>query len=211
MTLLFDPGHPSRAYYGTDARIHQPLIGALLAVFMSRRRSWFPKSAVASLTAAAAAIVLFSGFVFLSDTSAAYFRGLSLGVALCAAAVIWGIETAPAGWFARLLGLSPVRWVGQISYGLFLWHWPVIVAIRSGPPLLLALPGSSGINLTRVFTTSGVAAASWYVIEQPIRRGRVRLVGSTQRFVAAGAVTTALVTTIVFSATQHEPRLDVPL
>jgi peptidoglycan/LPS O-acetylase OafA/YrhL len=209
MALLYDPGDPSRAYYGTDTRIHQPLVGALLAVFRLRRRSWFPRSAVPSFTAAAATLVLVAGFVLLPDTRPTYYRGLSLGVAGCAAALIWGVETAPAGWFARLLGLSPVRWVGQISYGLYLWHWPVIIAIPSGLSSLAALPGSTGVNLTRVIATFGMAAASWSVIEQPIRRGRVRLVGSTQRFVAAAAVSTALLIPIVLWAT--EPALELPL
>ncbi len=211
MGLLYDPADPSRAYYGTDARIHQPLIGALLAVLLSRPPSWFSKSAVSSVVAAGAATVLLSGFVLLSDNNAAYYRGLSLGISLCAAALIWGVETAPSGGLARLLGLSPVRWVGQISYGLYLWHWPVILAIYSAPSLFLALPRSTSVNLTRVLATFGVAAASWFVIEQPIRRGRVRLVGSTQRFAAAAVVSTALLTAIVFGATEHEPTLDVPL
>jgi peptidoglycan/LPS O-acetylase OafA/YrhL len=211
MVLLYDPGDPSRAYYGTDARIHQPLIGAMLAVILSRRPSWFPKSAVSSFTAAGAAMVLFSGFVFLSDAGAAYYRGLSLGVALCAAALIWAVEAAPAGWVARLLGLPTVRWVGQISYGLYLWHWPVIVGIHSGPSFLLALPGSLGINLTRVLITFCAAAASWSFIEQPIRRGRVRHAGSAQRFVAAAALSTGLLTMLVFWATEHEQTSDVPV
>jgi peptidoglycan/LPS O-acetylase OafA/YrhL len=209
MALLYDPGDPSRAYYGTDTRIHQPLIGALLAVFLSRRPSWLPTRAVSTFTAAGAAMALLSGFLFLSDTSAAYYRGLSLGVAVCAAALIWAVETVPAGGFALLLGLSPVRRVGQISYGLYLWHWPMIVAIRSGPSLLLALPGSSGLNFARVLATFVVAAASWFVIEQPIRRGRGRLAGSAHRFVTAAAVCTALLTTLVFWAT--EPVLGLPL
>ena len=209
MALLYDPGDPSRAYYGTDTRIHQPLIGALLAVFLSPRPLRFPRSAVSSLTAAGAALGLLSGFVLLSDTSAAYYKGLSLGVSLCAAALIWGIETAPAGRFARVLGLSPVRWVGQISYGVYLWHWPVIVAVRSGPSLLMALPGSLGINLTRVLIVFCAAAASWSVVEEPIRRSRVRLAGSTERFVAAAALSTALLTTLVFWATTHEQTSDV--
>jgi hypothetical protein len=86
----------------------------------------------------------------------------------------------------------------------------MIVAIRSAPHLL-APPGSLRLNLTRVLATFVVAAASWLVIEQPIRRGRVRFVGSAPRFAAAGAVTTALVATIVLWATAHEPTLDVPL
>jgi peptidoglycan/LPS O-acetylase OafA/YrhL len=210
MVLLYDPGDPSRAYYGTDTRIHQPLIGALLAVFLSQRPSRLSKSAVSSVAAAGAATALLSGFVLLGDSSAAYYKGLSLGISFCAAVLIWGVETAPAGVFARLLGLSPVRSVGQISYGLYLWHWPAILAIRSGPPLFLALPGSLGINLTRVLITFSTAAASWSLIEQPIRRSRTRLAGSPQRFGAAAALSAALLTTIVFWATAPVATVDVP-
>ena len=96
-------------------------------------------------------------------------------------------------------------------YGLYLWHWPMILAIRPGSHSLAALPGSLRLSLTRLLSTFVVAAASWVVVEQPIRRGRVRFVGSPQRFAAAGAVTTALVATIVLWATAHEPTLDVAL
>jgi peptidoglycan/LPS O-acetylase OafA/YrhL len=212
MALLYDSGEPSRAYYGTDTRLHQPLIGALLAVFMTRRWSHRPKRVLPSFAAAAATaatIVLLTAFVSLSDTSAAYYSGLSLAVALCAAALIWGVETAPDRGIARLLGLPPVRWVGRISYGLYLWHWPMIIAISSPPALLAALPGSLGMNLTRVLATFGVAAASWSVIEQPIRRGRVAFAASTQRFATGVAMSTALLAPIVFWAT--EPALGLPL
>jgi len=211
MVLLYDPGDPSRAYYGTDTRIHQPLIGALLAVLLSHRPSWSSRSAVSSVAAAAAATALLAGFVLLNDSSAAYYRGLSLGISLCGAALIWGVESDPAGVVARLLGLSPVRWVGQISYGVYLWHWPVIIAIRSGPSLLLTLPSSLGMNLTRVLITFSTAAASWSLIEQPIRRGQVRVLGSTSRFAAAAALGAVLLTTVVFWATEHEPTVNVPV
>ena len=115
-----------------------------------------------------------------------------------------------AGWHA-CWGCQQFDGLARSRYGLYLWHWPMILAIRPGSHSLAALPGSLRLSLTRLLSTFVVAAASWLVVEQPIRRGRVRFVGSPQRFAAAGAVTTALVATIVLWATAHEPTLDVAL
>ena len=118
----------------------------------------------------------------------------------------WGLETAPAGVFARALSWGPVRWTGRISYGLYLWHWPVILAIVSAPVVLRELPGSSGVNVTRLLVTFGVAAVSFYGMEQPLRRGRVSWVrSSVPRLAAAVAIAVAAVVGAAVWATPTPP------
>jgi hypothetical protein len=87
-----------------------------------------------------------------------------------------------------LLSLGPLVWIGRISYGLYLWHWPVIVFASP------ARTGLDGVSLTayRVALTFGLATASFYLVEQPIRRGALRrrwaFTLAPSVFVATGAV-----------------------
>ena len=190
---LFEPGDPSRSYYGTDTRMHQLLVGALLAA-LSGVRTPRRIRAAGPLVGALGAVGLAAAFFLLDGRNSAYYFGLSAGLAVCAAALIWGLETAPAGLFARAFSWGPVRWTGRISYGLYLWHWPVILAILPAPVRLRELSGSSGVNFTRVLVTFGVAAVSFYWVEQPLRRGRMSWVGSSvPRLAAAVAIAVAAV------------------
>jgi len=202
---LFDPGDPSRSYYGTDTRMHQLLVGALLAELIGVRT---PRGirAAGPLVGALGAGGLAAAFFLLDARNPAYYFGLSVGLAICAAAMIWGLEMAPAGLLARALSRGPVRWTGRISYGLYLWHWPMILAIVSAPGRLRILPGSSGVDVTRVLATFGIAAVSFYGIEQPLRRGRMPWVrSSVPRLVAAAAVVVAVVAGAAIWATPTPP------
>jgi peptidoglycan/LPS O-acetylase OafA/YrhL len=208
---LFHAADPSRSYYGTDTRMHELLIGALLAALGGRSalRSvstpWAPR-----LASGAGALALIGGFLWLDGRSPVYYFGLSGGFAAATAALIWSIETAPRGIVARGLSLPAVRWTGQISYGLYLWHWPVILAIASAPRFLRWLPGSSGVNLTRLAATFAAATASFYLLEQPVRHGRMAgLRSSIPRFAAAAAVVAALIAGGAVWATPTPPQTSV--
>ena len=203
MALLFNPGDPSRAYYGTDARMHQLLIGALLAVLMTKRELLVRFRRATSVVAVLAALALLVAFATLQDQNAAYYQGLSILLAVTTAALVWAIELNPRALVARLLSLRPVAWIGQISYGLYLWHWPVILAITSVPAPLANLPGAStGLNLTRLVVIFGIEIVSFYLIEQPFRKGRMPVIGrSARRFVVATAAGIVLVSGIALAST----------
>ncbi|HTI38527.1 MAG TPA: acyltransferase family protein [Vicinamibacterales bacterium] len=208
---LFNAGDPSRSYYGTDTRMHELLIGALLAAFAGSASPRPAESVLAArLAAAAGGLALLGGFFWLDGRSAAYYFGLSAAVAMSTAALIWSIESAPGGVVARSLSLPPMRWTGQISYGLYLWHWPVILAIGSVPAVLKWLPGSMGLNLIRVGATFALAAGSFYLLEEPVRRGRMPWVrSSVPRFATAAAVTAVLIAGAAVWATPMPPETGV--
>ena len=201
MALLFEPGLVTRAYYGTDARVQQPLIGAVLAFLAIRApaprsdgRAW-----VWPAVAGAALLLLFLSAGWLAGDAAAYYRGWSTLVALLAALLILALERAPTGWMASALGWNPLKQLGRISYGFYLWHWPII--------LWLAVPAGldfwerRAINLVQFGLTLAIAAASFVLLESPIREGRFRLGRLTPRatvatgmatLAAAGVLTVAL-------------------
>lgn len=155
---------PNRAYLGTDTRAWELLLGGVVAML------WSPTARKAGGRAAGAAITvgvlgLAAGIATAGGPPTWIWDGGLVAVALCTAGVIVGSVHAPDHPVARVLALPPVRWVGLISYSLYLWHWPAIVLIApsttglSGAPLLAA----------RVAAMLAAACASYYIVERPLR------------------------------------------
>ncbi|MGH8985153.1 MAG: acyltransferase family protein, partial [Acidimicrobiia bacterium] len=169
MSSLYEPGgDPSRAYYGTDTRAHGLLIGVSLAILLY---SWVPRDAVTRASvralALAAAAYLLVAFVVITDTDSWMYRG-GYAVFHVAVAVVIAAVIQPGHFVLRqILSTRVFVWIGKISYGLYLWHWPVIVAMT---PRRTGLDGAV-LNLTRVAVTLTAATLSFYLVEQPIRRG----------------------------------------
>jgi peptidoglycan/LPS O-acetylase OafA/YrhL len=204
MAATYDPAGPSRAYYGTDGRIHQLLVGALLALGLS----WLPALArdrgkLAGVVAIAGAASLATAFALVHDSWSGYYLGGSLILAFAVAAVLWAVETHPTGFAARVLGIWPLRWLGQISYGVYLWHWPVILlggAVLTkiwGPSATALLEGSTRLNAARIVAAIAIAATSYYLIEQPIRRGWIGRIRVPNRWSLAIAPTPVTAVAVV--------------
>jgi hypothetical protein len=95
-----------------------------------------------------------------------YFGGLTIA-ALTVAVVLAHVVLSPRSWTARILSVAPLVWLGRISYGVYLWHWPLFAfanAERTG----LSGPALLGLRLG---LTLAVATASYWLIELPVRRG----------------------------------------
>ncbi len=168
MAVLFDPSDPSRVYFGTDTRAQQLLIGAALAwllhavpqigVVASSRRSWIPF--------ASALVLLAVVTVLVHDDSAWLYRGGLLMVSVVAAIVVLGTTASPGTGLAWL-GAAPLVWIGRRSYGIYLWHWPVILFM--GPATGGELGRWSLIPL-QIAVTLALAELSHRLIETPVRR-----------------------------------------
>jgi peptidoglycan/LPS O-acetylase OafA/YrhL len=165
----------SRAYYGTDTRAQSLLLGAALA-FLLRWRSMRPTgpSRRASIVAAAAGLVgLVVGIgavVRIDQGDRGLYRGGFLLVALAwAAVIVASLDDAP-GPVRAVFSWRPLVWVGSISYGLYLWDWPAVVVLT---PERTHLHGNV-LVLVQILAAAAVAAASYALMEQPIRRGRWR-------------------------------------
>ncbi len=168
MASLYNRDDPSRAYFGTDARIHTILVGAVLALVLLARP---PRTPTARRNVQIFGLVGAVGMLWtmhaLSDQSSSYYHGGSLLFAVAVAGLIAAVMQ-PSRTALRLgLSLTPLVWIGRISYGLYLWHWPVnvyLTAVRTGW-------GATQLNVVRLAVTFAFAIASYFLVEMPIRRG----------------------------------------
>jgi peptidoglycan/LPS O-acetylase OafA/YrhL/lysophospholipase L1-like esterase len=170
MGLLYSPGYdPTRVYDGTDTRAFALLIGAALAfAWPSRRLTAEVAEGARRILDAAGAAGLATILILILCTnqySAFVYRG---GMVLLSVAtlLVVGAVASPASRIGLLLGVRPLRWLGVRSYGIYLWHYPIIV---------LTTPANGHVTFTRgclQLTASLLAAAlSWKYIEEPVRHG----------------------------------------
>ncbi|MEY2452714.1 MAG: hypothetical protein QOD92_2288 [Acidimicrobiaceae bacterium] len=159
MAAWFEPGHdPLRLYYGTDTRAQAFLIGAVAVIAVRR----FGAALLQKI--AVPAFVLMLALFALEDATGTLYRGGFAGFALVAAVVVAAV-TEP-GPLARLLDRGPLRLIGRVSYGIYLWHWPVIVLITDDTTPLRGIT----LLLFRAALIAGATAISWLLIERPYRR-----------------------------------------
>ncbi len=176
MALLYDPAvDPTRVYYGTDTRAFSLLIGAFLAVATTGNRRQLPQAARAGLAAVGAVGVL-ACLAFMGGSAPfTYYGGMLLCSALTAA-LIYGTMGRDAGPIGRALGSRPMLWVGKRSYGIYLWHYPIILLLT--PPN--SAEGITGWGLVlAVVLIFVVAALSYTFVENPIRYGLGKQTGLT--------------------------------
>ncbi|MBU6329233.1 MAG: acyltransferase, partial [Acidobacteria bacterium] len=171
MIAVHTPGtDPSREYLGTDTRMQAILIGVGLACL------WYlfppgPSSKPSRLTSGttAALLVLLLGAFLLADFHHDWlYRGGFTVVALGVAGLIWSLTRHDSGPGHRVLTTAVMRRLGEVSYGLYLWHWPVMVFLDPQRTGLDGLP----LFLLRCIVTAIATALSYLLIEQRFRRPR---------------------------------------
>lgn len=170
MALLYSPDtDPSRLYYGTDTRAFALLIGAFLATSTSGKHPHASKNARDLLAAASfAGLVL---MVALCDGLSAfpYYGGLVLCCVLTAA-FIYGTAAPDSGIMKRVFSAKPLVWIGERSYGMYLWHYPIILLLT---PVNAASAAPWWLMLAELALVLGVSAFSFKFIETPIRHGAI--------------------------------------
>lgn len=180
MALLYVPGgDATRVYYGTDTHSFGLAIGATLAI---ASKNWWPTPLAwprwlrTSLQAAGALAVLalvLASLVLPADADVTYQGGL-VAVALLTALAIAG-ATMPGSLLGRILDVEPLRWIGERSYGLYLWHWPVFVLTAAMlPGFAHDGPSAWALGGIALVITVVSAALSYRFIEQPIRKNGFR-------------------------------------
>jgi peptidoglycan/LPS O-acetylase OafA/YrhL len=170
-TWLWQAGAPfRRLYYATDTRADGLMLGCLIGCLMSWRlmpRSRFVELSLKALTAVA---ILFLGYlVFTTRSNPALFKGVFTLASLAIAIIIAVLVTWPDSRGIGILRFAPLVWIGRISYGLYLWHWPVrgLIFGQSAQP-------SAKQIIAAVVLSLAITSLSFYVIELPFLRWKKR-------------------------------------
>jgi peptidoglycan/LPS O-acetylase OafA/YrhL len=175
--LSFTHAAPTRIYFGSDSHAFGLLGGAVLAIMLHRSAhetdlrkspSFFSQLSWIVLTGLGLTVIFVLGFS-VEEASLASFRwGFQL-VTVATLVVIAAI-TRQESWAGQLLDAPPLRWVGVRSYGIYLWHWPLLVLAvegvhANGRPVIRFF-----IGLAVLIATLAVSAVSFRYLEQPVRK-----------------------------------------
>ena len=171
---LYSPDSISRDYYGTDTRAQALLIGAALAAILAptgdrpapRHRGASRHVVLGALAIVGAATTVWM-WHYAGDNDAWLYHGGLAAIAIATALIIAHAVVSPDSPTAWLLGLAPLVWLGRISYGVYLWHWPIFEFVTSDRTGLGRWP----LLAVRLTATLVISIISFFVIEQPIRRG----------------------------------------
>lgn len=152
---------PDAAYWATPARAGEILVGAVVAVALHGRAVTAPS--VRWLAPAGLAVIVWAAVSWPAASGPAYEGWLPV-FALASAALIVGLQTESP--VRRLLSSRPLVWVGGVSYGIYLFHWPVFALVTSSSA------GVDGVGLlaARLALTMLLTVVSARVIERPVRR-----------------------------------------
>ena len=169
MVVLFTPGtDPSRVYFGSDPRAFTILIGVAVGlVWKPWRFTWdrpvgIAMDILAVLGLAMIAVIMVIGRHW-SDWM--YPWGL-LGIS-AAAIVVVSFVVRPGSLVGRALETPPLRWMGQRSYSIYLWHWPVLLALQWE---FNFVPNSIAIVAAALVATFLLSEISYRFVETPMRR-----------------------------------------
>ena len=215
LAILWSPGSSDRAYMGTDARMFEPMIGALGAALIASPRFRERIRRRGGLLAALGVAGAFVGLWVVASRPSSYFFGGAVAVSVATALVIASVWLGRGGPILRFLEWKPLVWLGVISYGVYLWHWPFVVWLH---PEKATGIRAVVLGTVVVAATIGVAALSYVLIERPIRRGlparrRRRSAEQIRRRVALVAVPLVMVAvagTSVAATTVPPPPKGVP-
>ena len=164
--LVANGASEARLYYGTDTRIFAVMVGAFVGAMALRPagRRVFGSTAAQHSGPVAAMVIVGSWFV-VGGSDPLLHKGILLGLGIVAGWLLGVLAFGGRGHLARVLQFAPLRSLGAISYGLYLWHWPVFVVLT---PARLGFGGWS-LTSVRIGVSILLAVLSFLLIEQPAR------------------------------------------
>ena len=166
MIVLFDPQQDaSRVYYGTDTRAFSLLFGALLAILWEYRM--VPRRLSASVNMVLGSVsfaVLLVMTIAINGSSNFWYRGGQFFGTILTVLVIYTVLGRKT-WLSRFLSNPVLKWIGDRSYSIYLWHYPIILLISKG------IKASWWITLIEIVLSVVLAELSYRFIETPIRHG----------------------------------------
>ena len=166
MIVLFDPQQDaSRVYYGTDTRAFSLLFGALLAILW--KYQMVPRRLSASVNMVLGSVsfaVLLVMTIAINGSSNFWYRGGQFLGTILTVLMVYAVSGRKT-WLSRFLSNPVLKWIGDRSYSIYLWHYPIILLISKG------IKASWWITLIEIVLSVVLAELSYRFIETPIRHG----------------------------------------
>ncbi len=200
MQAVHEPGVPPlRAYFGTDTRAAELLVGVLLALVLvgrsGLRRFRGRTATLVEWTGRVALVATIALWVTLREYDNRLFQGGLAAMAVLAALVVAAV-TQPGSLVGRVLAVKPLVAIGRISYGIYLFHWPIFLWLDEASTGLSPGP----LFALRLGVTIPLAALSWVLVEQPVRNrrlpARISLVGWANASTGLAATLVAVAATL---------------
>lgn len=176
MAIMYTPGEdPSRVYYGTDTRAFSLLIGAALAfVWPSgklKEKVTDEAKKLLNWAGTGSFLILLLMFIFMHEEGPFLYYGGMLFASIVTAILIATI-VHPASQVGDILSFKPLLWVGVRSYGIYIWHFPLVVLMDAGVD-------GVDVPLWRTLFIIGLtlllAELSWRFVEDPVRKGEWKI------------------------------------
>lgn len=172
MALSIAGADPTRIYFGSDSHVFGLLIGAAAAALLFRASPapmqpvrGATQAAYIAVTVAGLGVLAWQAFTLREGSPESFQGGFQLATLVSVFTII--AVTRPGAWVGKVLDVQPLRWVGERSYGIYLWHWPLLIIFGA------ALEGTVApwvVSLLTLAVTLAISALSFAFIEQPIRR-----------------------------------------
>jgi peptidoglycan/LPS O-acetylase OafA/YrhL len=196
--IVFTSRAPTAAFYLLPSRAWELMVGAILSLKALPAISirWRNAASLAGLIMIVGANLLF--------TDATPFPGFAALLPCVGSALLIGAGQSGTSLVSGIFSWKPVVFIGQISYSLYLWHWPLIVFQRTGG----VSPALARILFPAVLLA--VSFLSWKYVEQPFRRGPFRLVGLPLFRLAAIAVAVGIAAGAFLTASNGLPARFQP-
>ncbi|MGO9559642.1 MAG: acyltransferase family protein [Acidimicrobiales bacterium] len=201
----------NRMYYGSDTRAFDLLIGAMLAFAVAGRAQPGERARRVLSVGAPGALVLLALFWWRAGSLAsrdgrAMFEWGFLLCACAAAVVLADVRQERLSPLGKILAIRPLQFIGQISYELYLWHWPVICELT---PARLGISGLV-LDLVQVAVALALAVVSFFLVDRPLRRWAFEGWPSPVRVLTAPAGIVAAAVVMVI-ATVPGPIVKAPI
>ena len=189
LSLALTPVAPSSAFFLLPTRAWELGLGGLLVLTEGRLRTLTPRAS--GVTGSLGLAMIAASAVLFNDQTP--FPGVAALVPVLGTVVVVASGTPQLGaWPAPLLGWRPMRFVGKISYSLYLWHFPVMVL---GAVALAGILPSPALVVLEVTAAVLLAAATYRWVEDPLRRGH--LIGTIPRRNLATALAVSICVVLI--------------